>query len=132
MKIQNGNLIRIIMNIDFNNPRDPRNYDTFSESPHYIHKGGGISKTDALYSKEQCAPFTSREKKIFKITGVAFVILLILSIFIFSLSTTFSIVAALMPLLIFGVLIPYLTIREIIFYVRNYFSRKKTTLKSDH
>jgi hypothetical protein len=133
------------MEVDFLNPHDSRNYTTFKASPYYIEKAnsgmnisgrednvhsgiGDDDKTRKLiignYSnKKQCTPFNLKEKKIFKITGVASVILLILSIFIFSLSTTFSIVAALMPLLIFGVLIPYLTIREIIFYARNYFSR---------
>lgn len=100
------------------NPHDPQNYNSFKDSPYYSKRGLAPESSDIVKSgKGNISPFPLVEKIIFKTVFVIFLILCFFGSAISSASLVFSIASELFPLFLFGIFMPYMFIRELIFLV---------------
>lgn len=109
--------------IDLLDASDPRNYYSYRNSPFYIGDKDSLNN-NLLKSDSNLTPFTSREKKSFKIIFLALILLLGLSLMVFPASRVGGIFGGLFPLVLFGVFMPYVFLREAVFYIKEKKSQK--------
>lgn len=97
------------------NPHDIHNYIYFKESPYYSRRGMVFESHEI--AKGKCSPFTVIEKTIFKGILIFFVISCFVILATSSIDNVLTLISALLPLFLFGICLPYLVMREVVFSI---------------
>ena len=104
--------------IDLLDASDSRNYYFYSNSPFYI--GDNDKPSNNLSNIEnKLTPFTLMEKKYFKVILLALILILGMSLIVFPASKVGDISGELFSMILFGIFMPYIFLREIVFYIKN-------------
>lgn len=109
--------------IGINNPNDSNNRFFIKESPYYM----GVRGTNGLNCENlnKCTglrnintfPISLIEKKIFKSLLIILIVTCFVTSVTSSVSVVFNIILDLIPVFLFGICLPYMVIREIVFSI---------------